>query len=39
MDTAGFNRTFTVLGFSYLAGMLLLFFVRDPREVRAGVAR
>jgi MFS family permease len=39
MDTAGFNRAFTVLGFSYLAGMVLLCFVRDPRSDRREVAR
>jgi MFS family permease len=32
METAGFSMAFSVLGFSYLAGMLLMFLVEDPRS-------
>jgi MFS family permease len=32
METAGFSVAFSVLGFSYLAGMLLMFLVEDPRS-------
>ena len=39
MDTAGFQQTFFVYGFSYLAGMLLLFLIRDSRTGRTQVAR
>jgi len=34
METAGFSVAFSVLGFSYLAGMLLMFLVEDPRSRR-----
>ena len=39
MDTSGFQQTFFVYGFSYLAGMLLLFLIRDSRTGRTQVAR
>ena len=31
MESAGFSAAFSVLGFSYLAGMLLLFLLEDTR--------
>jgi len=31
MQESGFTLAYTVLGFSYLAGMLLLIFAQDPR--------
>src|SRR5205823_13303941 len=31
MEAAGFSTAFTILGFSYLAAILLLFFAEDPR--------
>jgi MFS family permease len=31
MEASGFSTAFTVLGFSYLAGMLLLFLIEEPR--------
>jgi MFS transporter, FSR family, fosmidomycin resistance protein len=34
MEAAGFSVAFTVLGFSYLAGMLLVFMIDDPRVTR-----
>jgi FSR family fosmidomycin resistance protein-like MFS transporter len=39
MDTAGFHQTFVVYGFSYLAGMILLFLIRDAKPGRTQVAR
>ena len=33
METLGFNVAFSVLGVSYLIGMLLMLFVVDPRRV------
>ncbi|HWP35682.1 MAG TPA: MFS transporter [Thermodesulfobacteriota bacterium] len=36
MDAFGFATAFSVLAFSYLAGMLLMFFVEDPRPAAAG---
>ena len=39
MDTAGFQQTFVVYGFSYLAGMLLLALIRDSKTERTPLAR
>lgn len=39
MDTAGFQQTFVVYGFSYLAGMLLLGLIRDSKSERAPLVR
>jgi FSR family fosmidomycin resistance protein-like MFS transporter len=39
MDTAGFQQTFVVYGFSYLAGMLLLGLIRDSKADRAPLVR
>jgi MFS transporter, FSR family, fosmidomycin resistance protein len=39
MDTAGFQQTFVLYGFSYLAGMLLLGFIRDSKADRAPLVR
>jgi MFS family permease len=32
MENLGFTFAFTVLGFSYVAGILLMFFVEDTRS-------
>jgi MFS family permease len=32
MQASGFSVAFSVLGFSYLAGMILMSFARDPRR-------
>jgi MFS family permease len=34
METSGFNFAFSRLSVSYLAGMLLLFLVTDPRRLK-----
>ncbi len=34
MESLGFSTAFSVLAFSYLAGMVLMFFVEDPRARR-----
>jgi MFS family permease len=39
MDTAGFQQTFVVYGFSYMAGMLLLVLIRDSKADRAPLVR
>lgn len=39
MDTYGFNLAFSVLAGSYLAGMVLVYFLEDPRPADLGVAR
>jgi MFS transporter, FSR family, fosmidomycin resistance protein len=39
MDNYGFQQAFTVYGFSYLAGMILLFLIRDSKTGRTQVAR
>lgn len=31
MQASGFSLAFSVLGFSYLAGMILMTFAREPR--------
>ena len=38
MQSSGFSTAFTVLGFSYLTGMLLLFLIEDPRAKKPAAA-